>query len=402
MSSRREFLRVAVAGAAGLALGGVAGYFARQGEVDSLQKEIERLIETAGVQVPQFEENFNLYNWTWYANLALIDDWAEENNINIQITHYESNDELVAELELGARAFDVVVPSASYIPTLIEKGLIQKIDLDKIPNHQNIPESFMGREWDPDNEYTLIYSYGTTAIAYNEDKMGGDTIESWGDILDADDPNSILRRHAGKITMLTESIGVMDAAAIYLATERGDDVMDWITTLDEDKLQAIADILINQKPYIYGYASTDEYMEELLIGERFYISQSWNGDIAGIIWDSDEYEVRMAILNENIKYIVPEEGAMAWFDNFAIPSNAENIANAHNFINWFLDPVVSAIHTMTIKYPFPAGEKYVASEIRNDPTIFVPQELYERLYWTTLTPDMEALWTTYWQMVQSA
>ena len=402
MASRRDFLRVAVAGAAGLALGGAAGYFARQGEVDSLQKEIERLMEQAGVEAPQLEENFNLFNWTWYANLALIEEWAKENNIKIQMDFYESNDELVAELELGARAYDVVVPSASYIPTLIENGLLQKINLDKIPNHEYIPESFMGREWDPDNEYTLIYSYGTTAVAYNEDKMGGDTITSWGDLLDADNPDSILRRHSGKITMLTESIEVMDSAAIYLATQKGEDVMDWITTLDETKLEEMANLLIKQKPHLYGYVSTEEYMEELPIGERFYISQSWNGDIAGIIWDSDEYEVRMTILNENIKYVVPEEGAVAWFDNFAIPANAENIENAHAFINWFLDPVISAIHTMTIKYPFPTGIKYVAQEIKNDPTIFVPEELYDKLYWTSLTPEMEALWNEYWQRIQSA
>lgn len=391
MSSRRDFLRVAVAGAAGLALGVGAGYMARQGEVDSLNERIRELASRAGVEL---EEEFNLYNWTWYANLELIDQWAKENGIRLTIDHYESNDELVATLELGTVSYDLVVPSASYIPSLIEKGLLQKIDLDKIPNVEYIPESFMGREWDPDNEYTVIYSYGTTAVAYNEDKLGGDEITSWGDLFDVDNPDSIIRRHAGKVTMLEESIEVMDAAAIYLGYP--------IDTMDENQLQDIADLLIAQKQYLYGYVSTEAIMENLPTGSLFYISQAWNGDIAGIIYESSETEVLMGIANPQIKYVVPEEGAVAWFDNFAIPANAKNIENAHAFINWFLDPVISAIHTMTVKYPFPAGIKYVPEILRNDPTIFVPESLYDKLYWTMLTPELEELWQRYWQQVQTA
>jgi len=390
VSSRRDFLRVAVAGVAGLALGGVAGYYARQDEVDRLKGKVEELLGRVGIEL---EEDFNLFNWTWYANLELIEEWASENNINLQIDHYESNDELVSELELGARQYDVVVPSASYIPTLIERGILQPIDLDKIPNADNIPESFMGREWDPDNEYTLIYSYGTTAIAYNEEKLD-EEITSWGDIFDVENPDSIIRRHSGRVTMLPESIEVMDAAAIYLGYP--------IDTTDENQLEDIANLLIAQKDHLYGYVGTEEYMEELPRGSLFYISQSWNGDIAGVIWDSSEREVKMSILNPHVKYVIPEEGAVAWFDNFAIPANAENIENAHAFINWFLDPVISAIHTMTVKYPFPAGIKYVPEIIRNDQTIFIPESLYDKLYWTILTPELESLWQQYWQRVQTA
>jgi len=172
--------------------------------------------------------------------------------------------------------------------------------------------------------------------------------------------------------------------------------------MDENQLQDIADLLIAQKQYLYGYVSTEAIMENLPTGSLFYISQAWNGDIAGIIYESSETEVLMGIANPQIKYVVPEEGAVAWFDNFAIPANAKNIENAHAFINWFLDPVISAIHTMTVKYPFPAGIKYVPEILRNDPTIFVPESLYDKLYWTMLTPELEELWQRYWQQVQTA
>ncbi|RLG59404.1 hypothetical protein DRN87_05590 [Candidatus Geothermarchaeota archaeon] len=300
---------------------------------------------------------------------------------------------MVSVLETGAQAYDVVVPSASYVPYLIEKKLIQPIDLDKIPNFEYIPDEFKDPEWDPGNKYTIVYSYGTTAIAFNSDFVP-EGISSWADLFNVDNPDSVIRRHAGKVTMLTESIEVFDSALIYLGYPVG--------TMNKDHLEEATNLLIKQKKYLYGYVSTEDYMEELPVGSRYYISQAWNGDIAGIVYDSDEREVYISKIYENIKYVVPEEGAVAWYDNFAIPANAKHLEAAHAFINWFLEPPISAIHTITIKYPYPAGYKYVPVEIREDPMIFVPKELYKKLYWTTVTPEMQELYSQYWARVQAA
>ena len=144
-------------------------------------------------------------------------------------------------------------------------------------------------------------------------------------------------------------------------------------------------------------------MNELPVGQRYYISHAWNGDIAGIVYASDEYEVYIEKYYENVKYVVPEEGAVVWYDNFVIPKNAQNIEAAHAFINWFLDPVISAIHTITIKYPYPAGLKYVPAEIRDDPMIFTPSELAPKLHLgRALTPEERAIREQYWNMVMTA
>jgi len=390
MVSRRDVLRIAVAGVAGLVVGSAAGFYAREGEVSSLKKRVEDLMGKAGVEL---EDEIDIYNWTWYANLNLIEEWAKENNIKLVYDFYESNDELVATLETGAVAYDIVVPSASYIPYLIEKGYLQEIDLDKIPNFEYVPEEFKGLPYDPENRYTVIYSYGTTGIGYNADFVP-EGITSWADLFDVDNPDSVIRRHAGKVTMLTESTEVIASAAIYLGYPA--------ETTDRDQLEDIADLLIKQKKYLYGYVSTEDYMEELPIGSRYYISQAWNGDIAGIVYASDEREVLIEKYYENIKYVVPEEGAVVWFDNFAIPINAKHVEAAHAFINWFLDPVISAIHTLTIKYPYPAGIPYVPKEIAEDPMIFTPKDLLKKLYWFALSPEEKAIREEYWNKVQAA
>jgi len=390
MSSRRDFLKVAVAGVAGLAIGGAGGWYGREGEVEKYKKQVEDLMGKIGIQL---EDELDIFNWTWYANLNLVEDFAKEHNLKLVYDFYESNDELISVLETGAQAYDVVIPSASYIPYLVQKGYLQPIDLDKIPNFEFIPDKFKNPEWDPDNQYTVVYSYGTTGIGYNA-QFVPEGVKAWDDLFNVDNPDSIIRRHAGKITMLTEGDEVLSAAAIYLGYP--------IDTKDEKQLEDMANLCIKQKKYLYGYEGTDDYMEELPVGDRYYISQAWNGDIAGIVYESDEREVYVSKANEDIKYVVPEEGAVVWYDNFAIPKNAKHIEAAHAFINWFLDPPISAIHTITIKYPYPAGIKYVPVEIREDPMIFVPEKLYDKLYWRATNEEIEQLWTKYWQKVLAA
>ena len=389
---RREFLKIAVTGVAALAIGAGAGYFAREEEVNRLRREVDELAERVGV--PLIEKNLNIYNWTWYANLALVDQWAKENDITLVYDFFEDLDTAVTTLTTGAQVYDLSVISDTTAQELYNDGYLMEIDLDKIPNFEYIPEGFKGLPFDPENRFSVIYSYGTTGIGWNSD-MVPEGITKWEDLFDVDNPDSVIRRHEGKITMMPDSRETLGAAAIYLGYD--------IDTTDEKELQDIVDLLLEQKKYLYGYVSTEEYMNELPVGARYYISHAWNGDIAGIVYNSDEYEVYVEKLNLNVKYVVPDEGAIAWYDNFVIPKNARNIEAAHAYINWFLTPEVSAIHTITIKYPYPAGLKYVPVEIREDPMIFTPEELWDRLYLgRPLTPEERAIREQYWSMVYTA
>jgi spermidine/putrescine transport system substrate-binding protein len=392
---RRDFLRIAVTGAAGLAIGGGVAYYAREAEVASLRSKVEELQAKLEIEPkPEIEKNLNIYNWTWYANLTLVEQWRKETGITLVYDFFEDLDTAITTITSGAVQYDLAVISDNEALELWNGGYLQSINLDKIPNFEYVPDAFKGLSYDPNNEFSVIYSYGTTGIGYNADFVP-EGITKWEDLFDVDNPDSVIRRHAGKVTMMEDSTETLGAAAIYLGYD--------IDTTNESELQEIADLLIRQKQYLYGYAQTEAYMEELPVGARFYISHAWNGDVAGIVYASDEYEVYIETYYENVKYVVPEEGAIVWYDNFVIPKNARNVNAAHAYINWFLQPEVSAIHTITIKYPYPAGIKYVPKEILEDPMIFTPEELSDRLYLgKALTPEERAIREQYWTQVVTA
>lgn len=409
MTSRRDVLKIAVTGVLGLAIGGAGGYLARQGEVERLRKEIEDLAKQAGAPTtvtktqtltetstvtvigkPPLEPNLNFYNWTYYINRNLVDWWARENEINLVYDYFESIDEVVAKLETGASGYDLAVLSDSEVTEMANLGVLEEINLNKIPNFKYVPDEFKDPAYDPGNRYSVIYSYGTTGLGWNSAKVEP-PVTAWADVFE---PERHLGKYKGKITMHSDTDETFAAALIYLGKDPN-------STKDEDLREAV-DLLIKQKPYLAGYASTEEYMEGLE-SERFLISHAWNGDIAGVVYESDEREITITRGLPHIIYTVPEEGALAWSDNFVIPKGAKNLETAHAFINFVLDPRVAAICTLTVKYPFPTGIDYVPREIAEEEMIFTPMELLKKLYWgRPFTPEERAKRAEYWLELMAA
>ncbi|MCS7126429.1 MAG: spermidine/putrescine ABC transporter substrate-binding protein [Aigarchaeota archaeon] len=390
MVSRRDVLKIAVAGVLGAAVGGAGGYYSRQVEIDNLKKEVEELSKQIGEVKVKLEPNLNIYNWTYYINKNIIEQWAKENGVSIVYDTFESLDEVVAKLQTGTSGYDVAVVSDSPLRELADLGVLEPIDLKKIPNFKYVPERFKNPYFDPENKYSVIYSYGTTGLGWNNKEVSPE-VRAWADVFEVD---RHLGRYKGKITMHTDTIETFGAALIYLGKDPS-------SMRDEDLREAV-ELLKKQKPYLAGYASTEEYMEGLETG-RFLISHAYNGDIAGIIYASDEREITVYKQLEYISYAFPEEGALAWADSFVIPKGAKNIESAHAFINFILDPLVSAICTITVKYPFPTGRDYVPEELKEDPVIFTPDEYLDKLYWTRpFTPEERAKRAEYWLELMAA
>lgn len=387
---RRDFLRVAVTGVAALVVGAGAGYYARQGEVSSLKSKIEDLMSKVGVKL---EDEIDVYNWTWYLNLSLMEQWAKENNIKLVYDTFETEDDVIARVKAGSPPYDLAVITDSYVAEMAEGGYLSEIDTSKIPNFELVPDEFKGFYFDPDNKYSVIYSYGTTGLATNTAYTNGEVADEYADVFNVDDPESMIRRYAGKVTLQSSSDEVWGAVLNYLGLDPN--------SAKEEDLKKALDLLLKVKPYLYGLKTTDAYMEELPAGE-YYISQSWSGDIAGIIYNSDEREVLMEVLNTDIKYTVPKEGGAYWVDNFVVPKTVRHINAAYAFINWFLDPAVASINTMTIKYPYPTGMDYVPEPLKSDPVIFTPKDEIDRCWMgKPLTPDERALRSKYWTMFTS-
>ncbi|NIR87489.1 spermidine/putrescine ABC transporter substrate-binding protein [Candidatus Bathyarchaeota archaeon] len=374
-------MKIAGTGAAGLAIGGAAGYVG----IRSLEDQIARI---------DLKGHLNIFNWTYYLNRPRLDRWCGDHGIALSYDTYESGDALLGKLEgayPGATGYDICVMTDSDIPYAIDQGYFEPIDLDKIPNFELIPDEFIDPDYDPENEYTVIYSYGTTGIGWNSDEVT-EGITKWADIFDP--ARGILDKYNKKITMMKDTIEVLAAAMFYLGLDPN--------SCEEDDLNAAKEALITQKPYLATYAETEEIMTGLETGD-FVISHGWNGDIGGIVYESSETEIKLEKVLPNIRYVVPEEGGIVWFDNFAIPKGAPHPKAAHAFINFMLDPKTAAINTMSVKYPFPTGRDLVPEALREDPLIFTPPELRAKLTRTrTFTEEERTLRDAVWTEVQAA
>ncbi|MFQ5910104.1 MAG: spermidine/putrescine ABC transporter substrate-binding protein [Thermoplasmata archaeon] len=398
MTDRRDFLKAAAAGAAGLTAGAVGGWAATSAtvtaEIDDLQAEIDQL----RLLVPKELEGLNIYHWTYYLNRPLVfeADFSFVKNtgmsygVNAIYDTYESNEEAMLRLEAGASGYDIMVITDSYVAESIDKGLLDPIDLDQIPNYEFALDEFKGQYYDPNNEYSTPYAFGTAGIGYNKDLAG--PITAWADILEPDK----VAPYDNRVTMLDVADECFGATLRYLGYSVNDN--------DEDHLREALDVLKEQKPYLRGYHATEAYMTGLETGD-FWISHAWNGDIAGVTYAASEYEVTVSRALEDIVYIVPEEGGYVWIDNMVMPKDAPHPDAAHAFMNFILDPRVAAINTMTVKYAFPneEGMKYVPVEIAEDETIFPSQEVLSSLEVAQpFTEEQRTLRALLWLELQAA
>jgi spermidine/putrescine transport system substrate-binding protein len=164
---------------------------------------VTTLLAMTGPALAQGE--LQLYNWGNYTSPELLAKFEAETGIKVTVTDYDSNDTALAKVEAGGSGFDLVVPSANYVPIWIEKGLIQELDLSKIPNHGNIAPEWMDVDYDAGRKYTIPWQWGTTGIGVNTSVYGGDinTSAIW-----LDPPEEL----KGKINVTPEMNDVMAAS----------------------------------------------------------------------------------------------------------------------------------------------------------------------------------------------
>jgi len=387
MSTRREYLKAGVAGALGLVVGGAAGYYGTAAEREALKEQIESLRKELGAKL---EDEIDIYNWTYYVNRSLVDAWAEENNLKLIYDYLESYDEVYAKLETGASGYDIMTLTSPEILSYAERGLIEEIDVSKIPNFKYLPDAFKGPKWDPENKYSVIYSYGTTGLAWNGEKVEPE-VTRWADVFE---PERQLGTYSKKVTMMPDITETLGAALFYLGRDPN--------SMKDEDLEEAKEALIRQKPHLAKYGATEEYMEGLKT-ERFLISHAWNGDTAGIKYASDEHSLFLEVYFPQMRYTVPEEGVYAWFDCFVIPKDARHREAAHAYMNFILDPRVAALNTMTVKYPFPSGMKYLPDTIASEPMIVTSEEMLAKLQtYASFTPEERTIREEIWLEVQAA
>jgi spermidine/putrescine transport system substrate-binding protein len=315
-----------------------------------------------------------VFNWGDYIDESVLRDFEEEYGIRVNYTVYATNEEMYVKLKSGGTNYDVIFPSDYMIARLIKEDMLHKIDVSKITNYENIGDEFTSLDYDPDNEYSVPYMWGTLGIAYNK-TMVDDPVDSW-DIL----WNPKYEKNIFMLDSQRDSIAVALKKLGYS-----------LNTRDEAQLEEAKQELIRQRPLVLSYVG-DEVKDKMVAGEAA-LAVVWSGDAVAMKWE-----------NEDLEYAIPKEGSNLWFDAMAIPKTSQNKEAAELFINFMTDPEIALRNAEYIGYSTPniAAMEMLDEEIRNDEVAYpdmgslVNCEVFEDI------SDIIALYNRIWDEVKAA
>lgn len=330
---------------------------------------------------PEAEKQLNFFNWTAY-----IDDpsnapdvppedltlpkFERESGITVNYQEYASNDEMLQKVRSGNSGFDIVVPSDYVIPQMVARKLIRPLDKSKIPNfYNNQAESFKGLFYDPENDYSVVWGNGNTGIGVNKDVVTETVTDA-----------SIFGNAAykGKMSILDEYRSTIALALFYLGLDP--------TTGNPEELDKAFDQLTKWKE---NATITSDYQDPFGAGD-LVVSHAYSGDV---------YQ-QVTATGKNLEYVIPTQGADKYVDSMVVLADAPHPGNAHVFMNFVYEPEVSAnlMTAITYRNANKAAYDLLPPELRNNPIVFPPKDVEDRLDFVELTEETAALWKEKWDV----
>ena len=324
----------------------------------------------------------NVCSWGEYIDEDLITQFEEETGIRVNYQTAESNEALYSPIKMGGADFDVIVPSDYMIGRLIEEGMLAELDYSAIPNYDLIDDQYKGLSYDPENKYTVPYTWGTVGIIYNT-TMVSEPITSWSAMFD--------EQYAGQVLMINNSRDALMAALCCLGYD--------INTTDEGQLEEAFQLIYDAKEKgVYQAFVMDEIFGKME-GGNAAIAMYYAGDY-----------LTMLDNNEDLAYVVPEEGSNWFVDAMCVLKSSQHQDEAAEWINfiagtdanlanmdyiWYASPNAEALAEYPAYYEEEYGEP-LDEEIYNimaaPPEVLARCELYSNLPQETLK-FYNDLWT---------
>lgn len=322
-----------------------------------------------------------VYNWGEYIDDSVVEQFEEETGIKVTYDMFETNEEMYPIIEAGAVQYDVVCPSDYMIQKMVENGLIQELNFENIPNLEYIDETYLekSQSFDPQNKYSVPYTWGTVGIIYNTkrlEELGIEPPSKWSDLWDP--------RYEGEILMQDS---VRDAFMVALKMQGNS-----LNSTDVDELEEAKNLLLDQKPLVQAYV-VDQVRDKMLNGEAA-VGVIYSGELLYL-----QEEAELLNLDYELKYVIPEEGSNVWIDAWVIPYNAQNKENAEKWIDFLCRPEIALKNFEYITYATPnkGAFEMLDEEYQNNKSVFPDDELLENCevyqYLGTEADDMySALW----------
>lgn len=298
-------------------------------------------------------QSINVYNWGEYIDQSVLDDFEAETGIHVNYTTYASNEEMYSKIVSGAASYDVIIPSEYMISKMISEGLLAELDFDNIPNYKYIGDEYKGLSYDPDEKYSVPYTWGTVVIVYNTKYVDEEDV--------AEESINLLwnEKYAGNILMFDNPRDAFALAHVKLGHS--------MNTANPDDWYEAAEELKKQKPLVQAYVM-DQIFDKM-INEEAYIATYYAGDA-----------ITMMDENEDLAAYVPVEGANMFFDSMCVLNTSKNKEAAEKFINFMCETDIAVRNAEKVWYAIPHTAAYEAldPEQSQDPLVYPSQEIKDK------------------------
>ena len=284
----------------------------------------------------------NVYNWGDYIDEDVLDSFEEETGIKVNYETFATNEDMYVKVKQGGTKFDVIIPSDYMIARMIKEDLLEKIDATRLPTFKNIDPRFLKLEFDPKNEYSVPYMWGTLGILYNK-KMVDKKVDSWNILWD--------KKYAKQILMMDSVRDTLAVAFMCLGYS--------LNTTDKGKLQEAAELLIKQKPLVRAYVGDNG--KDMMINGEAALSVNYSGDA-----------VFAMEKNPDLAYAIPKEKTNLWVDSMVVPKNSAHKKEALLFIDFMNSSEIAKMNAEFIGYSTPNKETFALldAETRNNPAAY--------------------------------
>lgn len=368
-ATRRQFLRTSVAALSGLALsscGWTLGATPSDGEVEPGANE----------RSTSSDELF-IYTWSDYTDEELLASFTEKTGIKVIVDIFDSNEAMLAKIQAGGgSSYSIIYPSDYMVGRMVQLQLLRQIDRSGLVGLDNLFPKFQDPLYDPLNRYSIPFTWGTTGLIYNAAKLSRPP-QDWDYLWQQE--SQLSRR----VTLMNDVREVFGAGLRSLGFS--------YNSTASDRIRSAYQHLVDLKPTLANF-TTDGWRDLILAGD-LEVAMGYSFDALAV---SDE--------NPDLQYVVPLSGSSLWTDTMVIPKNAPNVEGAYAWMNFMLQPEVSAalIERLYFATPNRAAYNLLPPEFQNNPTLFPPESILDRCEGILpLSSDKEKEYARYWIRLKS-
>ncbi len=322
-------------------------------------------------------DKLNIYTWSQYIDNKLLQSFTTQTGIKVSASVYDSNEFMLAKLRAGGGgSYGIVYPSDYMVQKMADAGLLSEINLDNVIGLENLYNQFKNPTYDPNNRYSIPFSWGTTGLIYNSEVLKEAPI-NWDYLWQKKEELS------QRMTLLNDIREVTGAVLRMLGYS--------YNSKSENELKHAYAKLQELKPYIAAF-DTDSWRNQILAGDLL-IAMCYSADAVPI---SKE--------NPQLKYVVPQSGSSLWTDTIAIPKTSPNPDGAYAWINFMLQPDIGAqiSKRLSIATPYQQAFELLPKQLQNNTTLFPPESIVNNCERIQPLGDFEEIYERYWTELTSS